>query len=81
MRAAFEESSKYDDQWTNCLGSEGLVVSTTCDLGESEEDLQVWVADLQQHLLCEERNSKQTRLKLEATIADYKRCHKGIQVL
>ena len=80
VRVALEESSKYVDQWTNCLGSEHVVQSLACGVGETEEDLQVRVADLQQQLLCEERNSRQTRLKLEATVADYERCHEGMQV-
>lgn len=80
VKLALEESSKYVDQWTNCLGSEGLDLSSTSGLEESEEDLQTRVADLQQQLLCEERNSRQTRLKLEATVADYERCNEGMQV-
>ena len=64
----------------NRLRSEGLVQSSACGLVKIEEDLQVRVADLFQQLPCEEINSRQTQLKLEATIANYERSHKGMQV-
>ena len=69
------QASKFGESWTNFENDGSAHFPST---NVSEEDLQNQISDLEKQLQCEERNIKQSQLKMLGSKLDCERCEQSL---